>query len=271
MSVAYIDTAHVMKVLEPIWLTKPETASRLRGRIEAVLGWCTVSGYRKGENPARWKDHLSNLLPQKAKVRAVKHQASLPYSEMPAFMSELRQRQGMPALALEFAILTCVRSLDVRNAKHADIDRQARVWTIPAFSKTGVEHRVPLSASALAAYEKAIELAQEIGSSSEFAFANDAGGRLSENVMLDVIEGMGRKGETSTHGFRATFRTWALEATHFPWELCEMSLGHKVGTKVERAYQRGDGFEKRAAIMQAWANYCDRIERGTVTQLRKAV
>jgi integrase len=262
MSVADIELAHVMKVLEPIWLTKPETASRVRGRIEAVLGWATVSGYRKGENPARWRDHLDNLLPAKGKVRAVKHQSALPYSDMPAFMAELRQRQGVPALALEFAILTCVRSADVFNAKHADIDRAAKIWIIPALSKTGSEHRVPLSTAALAVFDKARAFAKEIGGKvgrSELAFPNDVtGARLSENAMLGVLERMGRKGQMTTHGCRSTFRTWAQEQTNFPWELSEMSLGHKVGSKVERAYARGDAFKKRVAIMQAWSNFCDR-------------
>jgi len=211
MSVADIDTAHVMKALQPIWLTKPETASRVRGRIEAVLGWATVSGYRKGENPARWRDHLDNLLPAKGKVRAVKHQTSLPYADMPAFMAELRQRQGMGAAALEFAILTCVRTADVRNAKHSDIDRAAKMWIIPALSKTGAEHRVPLSTTALAVFDKARAHVKDIGGkvrASEFAFPNDVtGSRLSENAMLNLLERMGCKGTVTTHGFRSTFRT----------------------------------------------------------------
>lgn len=266
MSVADIEVAHVMAVLNPIWLEKPETASRVRGRIEAVLGWATVSGYRKGENPARWRDHLDNLLPAKTKVRAVKHQISLPYSDMPAFMAELRQRQGMAALALEFAILTCVRTADVRNAKHGDIDRVGRIWIIPALSKTAAEHKVPLSTAALAAFDRARAIAKEIGGKvgrSEYVFPNDVtGARLSENAMLAVIERMGRKGDATTHGFRSTFRTWAQEQTNFPWELAEMSLGHKVGSKVERAYARGDAFKKRVAIMQAWSNFCDRPADG---------
>ncbi|MGO9672710.1 MAG: tyrosine-type recombinase/integrase [Methylocella sp.] len=262
MSVAEIETAHVLKVIEPIWHEKTETAGRVRGRIEAVLGWATVSGHRKGENPARWRDHLDNLLPARSKVRAVRHQTALPYGIMPAFMSDLRQRSGMGALALEFAILTCVRTADVRNAKHADIDRAAAMWIIPLFSKTAAEHRVPLSTAALATFDRARAMATEIGGAvgrSEFAFPNDVtGAHLSENAMLAVLDRMGRKGEMTTHGCRSTFRTWAQEQTNFPWELAEMSLGHKVGNKVERAYARGDAFKKRIAIMQAWANFCDR-------------
>lgn len=274
MSVADIETLHVVKVVEPIWLEKPETASRVRGRIEAVLGWATVSGHRKGENPARWRDHLDNLLPARSKVRAVKHQISLPYADMPAFMSALRARQGMAALALEFAILTCVRTADVRNMKHGDVDRAAATWAIPAFSKTGVEHRVPLSTAALAVFNKSRAMAKEIGGKvgrSEFAFPNDVTGtRLSENAMLAVLDRMGRKGEMTTHGCRSSFRTWAQEQTNFPWELAEMSLGHKVGSKVERAYARGDALKKRVAIMQAWANFCDRpTVQASVTPMRK--
>lgn len=261
MSVAGITTAHVMKVVEPIWTEKTETAARLRGRIEAVLGWATVSGHRTGENPARWKDHLDNLLASRTKVRAVKHQPALPYAEMPAFLAELRDtRRGTAALALEFTILTGVRSLDVRNAKHADVDRAARVWAIPALSKSGLPHRVPLSAAALAVFDKARKLAAEIGGnvgSSPLVFPNDASGaRLSENSMLEVLRRMGRKGVMTTHGCRASFRTWCLERSNFPWELAELALGHQVGDAVERAYQRDDGLRKRIALMEAWAQFC---------------
>lgn len=274
MSVADIETAHVMRVIEPIWLEKPETANRVRGRIEAILGWATVKLYRKGENPARWRDHLDNLLPAKGKVRAVKHQTALPYQTMPTFMAELRQRQGMAALALEFAVLTCVRSADVRNARVVDIDTAAKIWTIPEFSKTHKEHRVPLSDAAMTVFAKARALADGIGGAaggSEFAFVNDVtGARLSENAMLEVLKRMKRNADATTHGFRSTFRTWALEQTSFPWELAEMSLGHTVGSKVERAYARGDAFKKRVAIMQAWANFCERpASAGKVIQLKR--
>lgn len=266
MSVADIDTAHVMNVIEPIRQTKPETASRLRGRLEAVLGWATVSGFRKGENPARWRDHLDNLLPARGKVRAVRHQPALPYADMPRFMAELRNRQGMAALALEFAILTCVRTADVRMARHADIDRAAKMWVIPSLKKTGLEHRVPLSTAALAVFERARDMAKDIGGKvgrSEFAFPNDVtGAGLSENAMLGVIDRMGYGGQMTTHGCRSSFRTWAMEQTNFPWELAEISLGHTVGSKVERAYQRGSAFQKRIAIMQAWSNFCDRPADG---------
>jgi integrase len=274
LPVAEITTAHVMRVIEPIWREKTETAARLRGRIESVLGWSAVSGYRTGENPARWKDHLDNLLASRTKVRAVKHQPALPYADMPAFLAELRStRKGSAALALEFTVLTCVRSLDVRDAKVADIDPVARIWAIPALSKSGLPHKVPLSAQALAVFNKARKLAAEIGGnvgSSPLAFPNDvSGARLSENSMLEVLRRMGRKGEMTTHGCRASFRTWAQEQTNFPWEVCEMTLGHRVADAVARAYARGDAFRKRTGIMQAWSDYLDRPQQpGKVVQIR---
>jgi integrase len=260
LSVADITTEHVSKLLDPIWTVKPETASRVRGRVEAVLGWATVKKYRTGDNPARWRGHLDKLFPAKGKVRKVKHQAALAYSEMPDFMAELReQRKGMAALALEFAILTCVRTADVRKARWDHIDRSARMWTIPEFSKTHREHRVPLSKAAMAVLDKAEQIACDVGGAiqqSGFLFPNDVtGAALSENAMLAVLERMGRKGAMTTHGCRASFRTWAQERTSFAWELCEMSLGHVVGEKVERAYARGDALKKRYAIMETWAGF----------------
>lgn len=265
MSVANITTAHVMKVLDPIWQTKTETASWVRGRNESVLGWASASGYRSGENPARWRGHLDNLLASRGKVYTVKNQPALPYVEMPAFFADLHKRQGMAALALEFAVLTCVRASDVVNAKHANIDRTARMWVIPAFSKTQAEHRVPLSTAALVVFDKARKIATEIGgevAASVFAFPNDTTGRpIATNSLLGVIRRTGRKSVATTHGFRASFRTWAQEQTNFPWELSEMSLGHTVGSKVERAYARGDAFKKRIAIMQAWADYVSKPQQ----------
>jgi integrase len=262
LSVADIETAHIRKVLDPIWHDKPETASRVRSRIEAVLAWSIVSGYRTGDNPARWRGHLDKMYPAKSKLRPVRHQKALPYAEMPTFLVELRQRTGMAALALEFAVLTCVRTADVRNASLADMDVQAKIWTIRALSKTGKEHRVPLSDAAVAVFERAHTMAHDIRGAvgkSELAFPNDVtGARLSENAMLAVLDRMGRRGQMTTHGCRSTFRTWAQEQTSFTWEVAEMALGHAVGSKVERAYARGDALKKRVAIMQSWANYLAR-------------
>jgi len=281
--VADVQVAHVMKALNPIWQEKPETASRVRGRIEAVLGWAAANGFRKGKNgedmanPARWKGLLDQLLPAPDKVRKTKHQKALPYAEVPAFMKELRAREGIAALALEFTILTGVRTADTRHARWKDIDVAARLWTIPEFSKVGGEHRVPLSGAAMAVVEKSRAIVSTIGGAvgqSEFLFPNDrSGAALSQNSMLWILDTMGRKGEATTHGFRSCFRTWAQERTNFPRELCELALGHTVGDKVERAYARGDALVKRAAIMQAWANFCrDSAVAGEVValQTRKA-
>jgi integrase len=275
MSVADIDTPHVLKVLNPIWHAKPDTAKRVRGRIESILGWAKVQGYRTGDNPARWNDHLENALPAPSAVRKVKHQAALAYIEMPTFLSELRERKGISALALEFSILTAVRSSDVLNAKRDHVDRLTRIWVIPEFSKTGQEHRVPLSDAALAVIHKVEKTVRDIGGEvgkSEFLFPNDVtGAALSSNAMLALLDRMGRKGAMTTHGCRATFRTWAQEKTNFPWELCELSLGHKVGTEVERAYARGDALKKRFAIMQQWANFCARPSKsGKVVKFERA-
>ena len=265
MSVADIETPHLMRVLNPIWHDKVDTAKRVRGKIEAVLGAATANGYRNDQNgharpnPARWRGHLDKLLAKPSKVKTVKHQTALPYAEMPDFMVELRARQGIAALALEFAVLTCVRTADVRNAKWEHVDRAERVWIIPAFSKTAREHRVPLSTAALAVLDKVQAITRGIGGAvaqSEYLFPNDlTGDQLSDNAMMLVIVRMGRKGTITTHGCRASFRTWALEVSPYPWELAEMSLGHTVGTKVERAYARGSAFKKRTAIMQSWCDY----------------
>jgi integrase len=270
LPVQAIDTALVMKVVEPLWTAKPETASRLRGRIEAVLGWAAVSGYRTGDNPARWRGHLDNLLAARSKVRAVKHHPALPYNEMPSFMVELRARKGMGPLALEFAVLTCVRTADVLNAKHADVDRSSRTWTIPVFSKTHKEHRVPLSTAALVVLDKARKLVAQIGGdagSSLFAFPSDTGARLSQNVLGQVVVRMGRRGAMTVHGARASFRTWAAEQTSFAWDVSEMALGHRVGSVVERAYMRGDGLRKRVALMQAWSDFLDRPQQPTGSKI----
>ncbi|CAK7258649.1 MULTISPECIES: site-specific integrase [unclassified Shinella] len=276
MSVADITTAHVMKVIEPLWATKTETASRVRGRIESILGWATVSGFRSGENPARWRGHIDNLLAPKEKIKPTKNQPALPWQEMPQFFAALQERTGMASLALRFLITTCVRTADVRHAKVADIDRAAAIWTIPALTKTGKPHKVPLSAAALEAFDSARAMAAEIGgevANSEFAFPNDvSGAALSSNALLALLDRMERKGAMTSHGCRATFRTWAQEATNFPWELAELSLGHTVGDKVERAYARGDAFKKRIAIMDAWSNYCTKpVPAGSnVTPMRKS-
>ena len=265
MAINDLDTAHVLKVLMPIWHEKPVTAKRVRGRIESIIGWATVAGYRKDSaghdkpNPARWKGHLQSSLAAPGRIREVKRQPALAYQEMPEFMQQLRARQGVAALALEFAILTAVRVSDVINARREHINRSERRWDIPHLAKTHAPHRVPLSDAAIAVVDKIEQIACDIGGPvglSEFLFPNDVtGAALNGQAMIGVIHRMGRKGVMSAHGARAVFRTWAQEQTNFPWEVCELSLGHKVGDAVARAYIRGDGLLRRVAIMADWARY----------------
>ena len=284
MSVADVETAHIMQVLKPIWKDKVQTATKVRGRIEAILGWATASGYRKDKsghdrpNPARWRGHLDKLLAAPEKIKPTIHQKALPYDEVPGFMVTLRSRSGIASLALEFLVLTGVRTVDVRKATWDDIDRKNRVWSIPKFSKTGREHRVPLSDRALAVLDKVKAIVRDIGGGvgrSKFVFPNDVtGAALSENAMLAVINRMGFKEKTSAHGFRSSFRDWAGERTNFPRELAEMSIGHTVGSKVERAYARGDALAKRVAIMKAWADFCSKPpakRTGNVTPIHAQV
>lgn len=249
--VSDIDTALILGVLEPIWHSKTETASRVRGRIESVLDWATVRGYRNGENPARWKGHLDKLLPARAKVQKVEHHAALPYAEMPAVMADLRRREGVSARALEFAILTVARSGEVRGAAWNEFDLEAGTWTIPAARmKAKKEHRVPLSSSALAMLR---ELPRIDGN--PYVFPAPRGGTLSDMALTAVLRRMGR-GDLTQHGFRSTFRDWAGETTAFPREVIEHALAHQLRDKVEAAYQRGDLLRKRATLMEEWSHYC---------------
>jgi integrase len=252
LPVQEIDTTLVMKALGAIWGTKPETASRVRGRIEAILDWAKVSGYRSGENPARWRGHLAKLLPARAKVRKVEHYAALPYREIGAFMSAVRERETIAARALEFTILTAVRTGETIRARWSEIDFDNKIWTIPAARvKSNREHRLPLTDAALAILTKMSAIRQN-----EFIFPGERGPALSSTAFLVLLRRMER-GELTAHGFRSSFRTWAAEMTSFPREVVEAALAHVVGDKVEAAYQRGDLFEKRRKLMDAWAAYCD--------------
>jgi integrase len=230
-----------------------ETASRLRGRIK-VLDWAKVRGYRTGENPARWRGHLDQLLPKRSKVRRVQHHPALPYGDMAAFMGKLRQRPGMAALALEFLILTATRTGEILGAKWSELDIPGKLWTIPAHRmKAGVEHRVALSAHALDVLQRATELSDR---KSDYVFPGDKPGRpLTGNVMLVVLKGMKRR-DVTANGFRSTFRDWAAETTNFPHQVVEMALAHTIENKAEAAYRRGDLLAKRHALMTAWASYC---------------
>lgn len=256
LAVAAVDTGLVLKALEPIWQAKPETASRVRGRIEAILDWASARDYRAGDNPARWKGHLQNLLPKPAKVRRVEHHAALPYDEIAAFFAELRGEAGSAARALEFAILTAARTGEVLGATWSEISLADRLWTIPAARMKGDrEHRVPLSATALSVLNCIIGYDMIGKGDSSCVFPGGVAGKpLSNMALLLLLRRMGR-GDLTAHGFRSTFRDWAAERTNFPREVAEMALAHAIGDKVEAAYRRGDLFDKRRQLMDAWARF----------------
>jgi integrase len=258
LPVQAIDTALVLKVIEPIWTEKPETASRLRQRIENILDWAKVRGYRAGENPARWRGHLDKLLPARAKVAAVEHLAALPYAELPAFLIELRMRDATAARALEFAILTGARTGEVIGARWSEIDLLDKTWTVPAGRmKAGKEHRVPLAPRALAILEEMAKDRPAGDDGKNYLFGGAKLGKpLSNMSMLMLLRRMGRGDDLTVHGFRSTFRTWAAERTSFPREVIEAALAHTIGSKVEAAYQRGDLYAKRRRLMEAWAQFC---------------
>jgi integrase len=263
-----IDEALVIKVLEPIWATKTETATRVRQRIEAVLDWAIVRKFREGPNPARWKGHLDHLLPKPAKVRKVEHHAALPYAELDGFIAALRRQEGLAARALELAILTVTRTNEVLGAPWSEINLADRLWTIPAERmKGGREHRIPLSAPAIAILDG---LAQS--RNGKFVFPGARPGRpLSNMAMLMLLRRMGH-GDLMAHGFRSSFSDWCAECTAFPAEVREMALAHTVGEKVEAAYRRGDLFQKRRQLMDAWARHCAGASApaGEVVPLRQA-
>jgi integrase len=248
LPVAAIDTAQVVRVLRPIWGSKTETASRLRGRIESVLGWATTSGYRSGDNPARWRGHLENLLAAPAKVKKVKHHPSLPWQEIGALMTDLTNREGIAARALEFLILTASRSGEVRLARWSEI--LEGVWVIPAARmKAGREHRVPLSV-------RAQELLNKLPRMGDYIFPGVRYDQpLSDMSLTAVLRRMGRE-DITVHGFRSTFRMWTAEATSYPRDVCEHALAHSLPDKVEAAYQRSDLFDKRKELMRDWSNFC---------------
>jgi integrase len=245
-----------MRALEPIWTTKPETAGRVRGRIESVLDWAAARGYRQGENPARWRGHLENLLPKKSKVRRVEHHAALPYAEIGTFIAELQQQEGVAARALEFAILTAARTGEVIGAKWDEIDFDERLWTVPAERmKAGKEHRVPLSDAALAVLEEMQKIR-----SADFVFPGGKARRpLSNMAFLMTLRRLGRR-DLTAHGFRSTFSDWCSERTNFSADVREMALAHAVGDKVEAAYRRGDLFQKRRQLMEAWTRFASAPE-----------
>jgi integrase len=264
LNIAEIDTALVLKVLEPIWRTKSETAKRARARIERILDWAKAHGHRNGENPARWKGHLDKLLPAPGKVKTVKHHPAMPYTEVASFMTELNARASTSARALEFIILTATRTSEVIGATWAEVDIANKVWVIPGSRmKARNEHRVPLSERAINILKA---LPREAGN--PFLFIGGRKDRpLSNMAMLELLKGM-RRGLT-VHGFRSTFRDWAAESTSYPNHVMEMALAHTVGNAVEAAYRRGDLFEKRRRLMGEWARYCGQTSaNSTVTLMR---
>lgn len=263
LPVAEIDPGLVVQTLDPIWATKPETASRVRGRIEAVLDAATVRGFRQGPNPAQWKGNLAHVLPAPAKVRRVEHHAALPIDDMPQFLTALRAREGMAARALEFAILTAARTGEALGARWREIDFDGKIWTVLADRmKAGREHRVPLSDAALAVVNQVRPLALMRDGEPDSTAPVFPGLRralpLSNMVFLMLLRRIGR-GDLTAHGFRSTFSDWAAERAGYPREVVEMALAHAIENRVEAAYRRGDLFQKRRQLMDAWARYCDTV------------
>jgi integrase len=273
LPVSAIDTGDVVRVLEPIWTTKPETASRVRGRIEAVLDAAKVRGFRDGPNPAQWRGNLALLLPPRAKVRKVVHHPALPFDELAAFLVALRGRKGMSALALEFTIFTAARTEETLGATWGEIDLVAKVWTVPAERMKAEEgHRVPLPGAALAVLARVRPLAlQKNGEADPTApiFPSSRRARpLSNMAMLSLLQQRMKRADITVHGFRSTFRDWAAERTAFPSQVVEMALAHAIENKVEAAYRRGDLFNKRRKLMDAWAGFCNSPASGKVTSIR---
>jgi integrase len=269
LPVTVVDVGLVMQAVEPIWASKTETASRLRGRIESVLDWATVRGHRPaGDNPARWRGHLDHLLPKPSKAKAgarkatgrAEHHAALPYPEIADFVTALRRQAGAAARALEFAILTAGRTAEVIGARWSEIYLAERLWVIPAERmKAERDHRVPLAPAALAILDGMASTRGPDDAGGEYVFPGMIAGRpLSNMALLAVLRRMGRDGCT-VHGFRSTFRDWAAEQTDFPAEVVELALAHAIGDKVEAAYRRGELLEKRRALATAWAAYCARL------------
>ena len=253
LQVRDIAMAHVLRVLEPIWKTKTETAKRLRGRIESILDWAKGRGYRSGDNPAAWDGCLSAQLAKPSKVATTGHHAAMPIDAIGAFMVKLRGAEGLGARALEFVILTAARSGEVRGATWSEIDEGNGMWTVPKVRmKAGKEHRVPLT-------ESAVELLRTVGKltgktePSDLIFPASRGGKLSDMTLTAVLRRM--ELAYTAHGFRSTFRDWVSERTNYPNHQAEMALAHTVGDKVEAAYRRGDMFDKRRGMMADWANF----------------
>ncbi|MFM9941245.1 MAG: tyrosine-type recombinase/integrase [Hyphomicrobiaceae bacterium] len=257
-----ITTEDVLKVLQPIWTTKAETASRLRGRIEKVLDAAKAKGLREGENPARWRGHLDNLLAKRQKLQRG-HHAAMPWSDLPAFLARLRKREAVAALALEFTILTAARTGEVLGARWDEIDREARIWTVPADRmKAGREHRVPLT-------DRACQIVGDLSRAplGEFVFPGARSGRPLSGMAMEMLLRRMDADAFTVHGFRSSFKTWATEMTSFPNELSEAALAHVTGDRVERAYRRTDALERRRELMGAWGRFLEGDAVGNVVPL----
>lgn len=263
LPVAEVKTAHVLQIIEPIWTEKPETARRVRGRIETVLDAAKARGFREGENPARWRGHIAQVLPMRSRLSRGHHKA-LPYSEVPHFLAQLRSKETIAAWALEFTILTACRTSEVLGATWAEVDLLRELWTIPAVRmKAGKDHRVPLSKRAV----EILKLAKQLDQPWLFP-GHDK--QLSSMAMAMLLRRM--KVASTVHGFRSSFRDWAAECTGYSHEVCEMALAHTIGNRVEAAYRRGDLFDKRRKLMADWAAYCAKPmrDKGTITPIRRA-
>jgi integrase len=255
-----IDTAAVLSILQPIWARIPETASRVRGRIEAVIDYAKANSLRSGENPAAWRGHLALILPKRQKLSRG-HHAAMPYAEVPAFVGKLREAESIPALALEFLILTAARSGEVLGARWDEINMDAKIWTLEASRmKACREHRVPLSARATVILEQMASI-----KTGDLIFAGQRRRRpLAGATLAALVPG------ATVHGFRSAFRDWAGEETSFPREIAEQALAHATGGAVEQAYRRGDALEKRRRLMEVWSNYCEPVAAGKVVPIRAA-
>lgn len=252
LPVTDIDVELITKILDPIWTKKTETASRVRGRIEKILDWATVRGYRSGPNPARWQGHLQMVFPSRFKIRKVRHHPALPFADMRAFMTALSLVKSKGARALEFTILTAARSSEASQANWSEFDLERAVWAVPADRmKAERPHRVPLSSQALSLLERCKER-----NHSPWVFPGQGKRAPITNMVMPIVLRRMRRSDITVHGFRSSFRDWASETTHFPGEVAEAALAHVIGDKAEAAYRRGDLFEKRRQMMQAWADHC---------------
>jgi integrase len=259
-----IATDDVLAVLKPIWTTKAETASRVRGRIEKVLDAAKAKGFREGENPARWRGHLDHLLPKPPKL-ARGHHPAMPYEELASFIADLRKREATAALALELCILTAARSGEVLGMQWSEIDFDKKIWTVPAERmKAGREHRVPLSSRATAILRQLEKL-----KTGNFVFAGQARNKPLSNMAMEMVLRRMKIEDATVHGFRSSFRDWAGNVSNFPREITETALAHVIGDKAEQAYRRSDALEKRRRLMEAWAAYCEPKAATNVVSIRR--